>query len=412
MKKDFIITFTTEFFALLSGILVYKLAAILLGKDGFSEYALSRRTVSLILPALLIGMGVGIPRYIAYSSVSSKNSSSDLYFSAGFLILITIAFVFMFITNMFKGAFAFIFFGKSEYSNLIFPISIMLFGLILHTACYGYFRGRLMMIKANFLQFINMCIIPLIAFIIGKNTEKVLLTCGIFWLLVSFIFFLGIKDSLSYKSCEIYSHGKELLFYGLQRVPGDFAMAGLLSLPSIFTAHISGVKEAGYVAFGTTILNMSGAAFAPIGLILLPKASQLVANKDVKHLKYYVGKVLKITFYLTILGVIFFEIFAKEIITLYLGKVSEDLVFVARIIIIGSLAYTIYVSMRSILDAYYVKSINTRNIIISFLTFLIFSGTLLLFKLNYIYLIFSFVLALFLLGGLTLLEIRKVLEYK
>jgi O-antigen/teichoic acid export membrane protein len=360
MKKDYILTFITEFTILGSGLLVYRLAADILGKEGFSEYALVRRTISFLLPGLILGMGVAIPRYIGYSYSNFKKANT--YFIAGFAILFFVKLIFSLLINLFQKNFAFLFFGDSKYYYLVFPINIMVIGLIFHSLCYGYFRGNLSMIKANFLQLINMGIVPFLVFFLKDNLKEIILLNGLIIILVSFIFLTMILKNITFERNEIYTNLKELIAYGIQRVPGDFGLSGLFSLPSTITAHISGVTIAGYVAFGTSLLNMVGAGFAPLGLILLPKASRLVANKDFKILKTYIIKILKITFILTVLGIVFFEIFADKIILIYLDTLNYDLLIITRIIIIASICYTIYVAMRSIIDAYYVKAINTKNI--------------------------------------------------
>ena len=150
--------------------------------------------------------------------------------------------------------------------------------------------------------------------------------------------------------------------------------------------------------------------FAPIGLVLLPKASQLIASKDVEKLKEYIKKLAIITLLLTLAGLIVFEIFADGIIKIYLGEAFNDLIVVARIIMLGCLGYTFYVSMRSILDAYYVKAVNTLNIIISLAFFL--TTSLMVYVLNgsHIALVGSFVVALYTLGILTLFGIWKLLK--
>jgi O-antigen/teichoic acid export membrane protein len=368
MKKDYILTFITELTILGSGLLVYRLAADILGKEGFSEYALVRRTISFLLPGLILGMGVAIPRYIGYSYFNFKKANT--YFIAGFIILFSIILIFSLLINLFQKNFAFLFFGDSKYYYLVFPINIMLIGLIFHSLCYGYFRGNLSMIKANFLQLINMGIVPFLVFFLKDNLKEIILLNGLIIILVSFIFLTMILKNITFERNEIYTNLKELIAYGIQRVPGDFGLSGLFSLPSTITAHISGITVAGYVAFGISLLNMIGAVFAPLGLILLPKTTQLVVNKDFESLKYYISKILKVTCIITVLVVFFFEIIANEIITLYLGNPPSDLVIITRIIVIASLGYTTYISMRSVIDAYYVKAINTKNILFSLLFFL------------------------------------------
>jgi len=407
MKKDYILTFITEFTILGSSLFVYRLAANILGKEGFSEYALVRRTISFLLPSLILGMGVAIPRYIGYSYSNFKKANT--YFIAGFVILFSVILIFSLLINLFQKNVAFLFFGDSKYYYLILPINVMLIGLIFHFLCYGYFRGNLSMIKANFLQLINMGIVPLLIFFLKNNLKEIILLNGLIIILVSFIFLTSIVKNITFEKNEIYTNIKELMAYGIQRVPGDFGLSGLFSLPATFTSHISGITIAGYVAFGTSLLNMIGGLFAPLGLILLPKASQLFANNDFKTLKYYIMKILKVTFILTILGVAFFEIFADKIIALYLGNFPSDLVMIARLIVIASLGYTIYVAMRSIIDAYYVKAINTKNIFISLMFFLTMSILTTLVSKSYMFLVGSLVFSIFLLGILSLNKVKELI---
>jgi len=413
MKKDLLLTFFAEFIILITGLLVYKFAANLVGKDAFSEYALCRRTISFMFPALVMGLGVGIPRYIAYASSNSEYQHPDKYFLAGISVLFTSVIFFILLLNLFREPFAFLFFGNSEYAGFILPISIMIIGLTLNIACYSYYRGKLLMGKANTLQIINSGIIPVLAFLIQKDIIHILTLTGLFWIFTSTGALIMILKTLKWDKSESLTPAiKELLSYGIQRVPGDFGMAALISLPAIITAHLAGIKEAGYVAFGTTILNMTGSVFAPVGLVFLPKASQLIASKDIGRLKEYIKKLAILTLLLTLAGLIIFEIFADEIIKIYLGKGFNDLVFIARIIMLGCLASTFYVSMRSILDAYYFKAVNTKNIIISLAIFL--TGALLIYMLNgsYVILVSSFVVGLYILGILTLFDILKLLRVK
>ena len=411
MKKDLLLTFFAEFFVLISGLLVYKFAANLVGKDAFSQYALCRRTISFIFPALVMGLGVGIPRYIAYASSSSEYQHPDKYFLAGISVLFTSVIFFILLLNLFREPFAFLFFGNSEYAGFILPISLMIIGLMLNTACYSYYRGKLLMGKANTLQIINSGIIPILAFLIQRDIIHILSLTGLFWIFTSTCALIMVLKDLKWDKSESLTPAiKELLSYGIQRVPGDFGMAALISLPAIITAHLAGIKEAGYVAFGITILHMTGSVFAPIGLVFLPKASQLIASKDIGKLKEYIRKLASITLLLTLAGLIIFEIFADGIIKIYLGEAFGDLVAVARIIMLGCLAYAFYVSMRSILDAYYFKAVNTLNITISLAFFL--AGSLMVYILNgsYVILVSSFVACLYILGILTLLDIWKLLR--
>lgn len=407
MRRDYIITSITEFIVLASGILVYKLAASYWGTDGFSEYALARRITSLIFPVLLVGFGVAIPRYIAFAQAGRKPKNRDSYFTVGLLIVGFTVTISVLVLNIFTDTFAFLFFGSSNYAYLILPVSLMLIGLSLHSMCYSYFRGTLKMRNANLLQITNFGIIPLIVFFIfGSTVSSVLIALSIFWALTSTIVILSMQLRLS--TVDVMPHTKELLRYGLARVPGDFIHLAFLALPAIFTAHILGVKEAGFVAFGSTVLSMVGYLFTPISIILLPKASQMISRGEFSELRVHVFKIIKLSSALSILITIILEIFTEPIIRLYLGGTFAETVPIVRIVMLGALPYVLYICIRSVLDAFYEKAVNTVNLLIAFTAFVGFSLAVQFSSNDPQYILFAFVIGLYILGALSLLGIRRI----
>ena len=412
MKKKYIITFLTEFLVFLSIFITYKIVANSLGKECFSEYNLVRRMVSFIIPIILLAFCIGIPRYIAYAKAEFDILKANTYFVSGFIFVILLLTIFTIAMNLFKNNFAFIFFGNASYNYLIFPISLVICGLVLQSLCYSYFQGKLMMVQANLMQIINASAIPLVIFyFFGDSLYSALLKVGIATTIISVIFLFYILFSIKFITSKLVICLKELLIYGVQRIPGDLGLPALLTLPVVITTHMFGVKEAGYMAFGISIVNVVGAIFAPAGLIMLPQTAHMFSNNKLEPLKGYVNKILKIALGLTALGLVIFEIFAPQIIKIYLGSAFLELVLVARIILLGSLGYTVYITMRSIIDAYYVKAMNTKNIIISLLAFILL--TLYLFFIhNYIYLSISFTVTMFLLGILTIYDIKKIFIIK
>jgi len=410
-NSDYLFTFIVEFLVLVAGVLVYKFAANLEGANDFSEYAISRRTISFILPLLILGNGVGIPRYVAFSH--NKKEKQDTYFLAGLITTFSFAIPLLLIIYIFKTNFSFLFFGNFSFEYLIPILCIMVFGLLLHGLNYGYFRGKVKMYEANIFQLLNFGIAPLLVFVFFDNVLDVILYTGIFWLTISTLFTAYILITSKWDLKNLKPQIKELLVFGIQRVPGDFVLAAFLALPAYYTAHMidDELKTAGYVAFAMSFLNMAGAAFGPISLILLPKASVLIKNKDFELLKYQIKKITLWTLGLTTLGVLFIELFANQIISIYLGKDSPELIYLIRVTFSASFGYTIYISLRSILDAYYIKAVNTINIVISFSFFI---GLQLIsyyfISKDYIFILYSFVIAMLILGILTYYETKKIIR--
>lgn len=411
MKKDYIITFATEFFILASGVVVYKLAAVYLGKEGFSEYALSMKTIALIQPILLIGLSVGIPKYIAYSQGSDYKKGSDNYFIGGLASVFSLLAVFLFALNIFKYSFAFLLFGDNQHVDLILPLSFLLVGICFHVICYSYFRGHIKMTSANLLRLFH-SFVPLITIIyFGNQVSSILTMIGIIWIVISIVSLFFIVPNIIFHKPLLYEQTRELLKYGIRRLPADIGLSSILILPATITAHIAGIKEAGFIAFGISVLSMSTAIFAPIGLILLPKVSGAIGQNSIGSLTKHIKSILIGTVISAALMVVIFILFAEIIIKLYLGREFLEIVKILKIVSIGIIPFAVYVSMRSVIDGYYKKAVNTKNVLIALITFLLCTTVPLSITKDYLHILLSLVIGLFVLGMLTMFEIKSLLRF-
>ncbi len=370
-KLDYVITFITEFLLLCAGLLVYRFAKTNFNNEGFVEYALFRRTLSFVQPILIIGLGVGLPRYVSISESKSNRREAGTYLISATLILTSVLIIVLPIILIFKQEFAWLFFGGYEYSKFIQPLLVLIIGICFHSLAYSYLRGKLFMLHANSLQIINLGLILISSFFICKSIIEVIYFTGFGWLIFSIIFLFPFWRKANGIRKLYVEKIRELLKYGIQRVPGDIGLAAMLTVPVITTAHFSGIEAAGYLAFGISLLNMSGAVFSPISLILLPQSSALFANKQYGLLKQRAIKVLIVTIIISALGLIVFELFANEILEIYLTDVSPSLMQTCMILISGCVGYCIYISLRSVLDACYIKAVNTKNLIIVILLYVI-----------------------------------------
>jgi O-antigen/teichoic acid export membrane protein len=411
-SRNYILTYLTEFAIVLSGILVYKYAAVLFGTDGFNEYSVCRRTVSFIQPLLVLGLGVGLPRYVAFAMAGSGNKNVQGYFYGSLLVVGAVGLFVFPVIYFFRAQFAYLFFGDEVYHYLIPPLIVMMMGLTLHSLVYSFFRGEINMNTANVMQFLNLGLVPVLAFYFSGSVMVLFFTTGLVTLGTSVLFLISVMMRYRFSGMGLGDCVRELVRYGVQRVPGDVALGAFLALPAYLTAHFvdDNLKTAGNVAFGMALLNMAGAAFGPICLLLLPKASQVIAQKDFGQINSQVDRITAWTICITLLGLAAVELFAEWLLGIYLGSVYSGLAWCVRIIMPACLGYTVYISLRSILDAYYVKAVNTKNIFISFFVFI--AGVGLLYKtgFNYEYMIFIFVGAFTLLGLLTYAETKKLIR--
>jgi O-antigen/teichoic acid export membrane protein len=405
--REYSSTFLTEFAIMASQILVYKLAARDFGKEGFSEYAVARRTVSLLYPVALMGLGVALPRFLGYASGRDVARLPN-YYGATLHCVCTITAVLAFSVNLFSARFAYLFFGNRSYSYLTFPMSVLLVALVLHATIYSYFRGHLKMRQANTLQLTNLAIVPLLAFgLFGSSVRTVLLAAGSMTLCgVSVGFaFTPMREVLNASFAEI----KVLLRYGVQRLVGDFALTALMTLPVTILVHLRGVEETGFVSFGITVLSLIGSAFAPIGLILLPKASRMFAEGARADLRAHVIRIVRATILVALSMNFILAVFAGRLIEIYLGPGFPEVTSYVRLFAFGALPYALYCVLRGVVDAFYLRAVNAINALIALGVFLLW--TLVLWTVRGTpYVPIGLLVAVFVLGALTVFEAYKILS--
>jgi len=410
--RDISLTFIAEAIVLVGFIFIYRLIARNFGPEGVGEYSLVKKVIGFLQPVLFLGLGVGIPRYIAMSRDKEQRSS---YLKAGGLTVVIFTFISLIFINLFKDHFATVFFGGMKYRDLILPFSLFLAGLILHNLVYSYFRGRLFVKTFNSLQVINLSLVPIIILIFFKNItiSKLIILIGSNTFIIAFLFSLSfIKDLFApIKKSQLKNSLKELFCYSLLRVPGDFALAGLFSLGPIFAAHFTSIQEVGYLSVSQSLLIGMCGMVAPLGIVLLPKVSLLTAQGEQETIKKNLNLFIAAVFQCSIFICIQLLIFTDTIIKYWLGPEFSGTIPVMRIALLSAIFYTFYIAMRTILDAIKIKPLNTINISISLGTFLLIAGMLLFifkFFIPVISLSIAFSSGLACLGILTYISIRKI----
>jgi O-antigen/teichoic acid export membrane protein len=402
------LTFATEFLVMLSQITLYKLAAIWLGQTGFSEYALARRVLALLQPVALLGFGVGLPRYVALADGRGESSRSGQYLTATLICVGSFTACIGLSLLIFPGWFSYLFFGDISHLRLLRPLELMLLGLVFHSILYSYLRGKVAVGRANVLQLINNCLVPLVVFaLFHKDAATVLRNLGLAWILVTGILFVFTPVTMSWRN--LFQESRELLRYGIQRVPGDFALTALLALPAIFAAHLGGVRQAGFVAFGLAIVNMIGSVFAPVGIFLLPKISRAIGSGSFQTVRSEIVLIRRLTLILSGAAVLCAELLSGRMINLYLGHDYVSAAGIVSILAVGGLPLSFYYALRSALDAFHHRAVNTLNLVVALALFLAGSGLAILFA-SAQSVLWMFAAAITLLAILTQREIQKILK--
>jgi O-antigen/teichoic acid export membrane protein len=404
LKRDFTTTFITEALVVAGYLLTFRLVANALGTSGFGEYALARRTLAVLVPLGALSLDVAVARYVAYA-VSEGSERARRYAPAGIALVLAAVAVLSAVLLLFSGPLAALFFGSAAYSNLVMPMPLLLLGGSLHGIAYGHLRGRSLILWANLLMALNQAVIPVLAIVLfGSSVESILLAMGIGWIGVSVVFLAFVPMSLG----DPWPQVKQLVRFGVPRLPGDLLRLTVFALPSLLVAHVADITSAGGVAFAVAAVGMLGTALAPVGFVMLPVAARLMAQGSIPELRRHVVQIAQVTAIALFIAIVVVELFAPQIVSLYLGPRFAGTADSLRVIVPAALPWGLYMSLGSVIDAHHVNPVNARNMGIAFGVFLPVAGALTLFGAPALWIAAAFVLSLYVLGALTLYEIHSI----
>lgn len=170
---------------------------------------------------------------------------------------------------------------------------------------------------------------------------------------------------------QIRTSAKELLRYSLPRVPGDFAMMALLGVGPVLAAHYAAMREVGYLSAGQSLLWLMTVSVTPLGIVLLPRISNLLAQGKEQVVRENLNDLLSATMHLSIFLVVQIVIFLDVAVRFWLGDEFVEGVPIMRVVVLALPFHLVYVAMRSPIDAAVVKAVNARNLIASLAVFLV-----------------------------------------
>ncbi|HBG05619.1 MAG: hypothetical protein A2075_12820 [Geobacteraceae bacterium GWC2_58_44] len=365
MKRDYLITLLSTQILMLVNLVSFKLVTLFLGEHGFALYNIGRRTISVLYPLMMMGIGISLVRNIAMTSIEEHHKRHQILFNA----VIPILFVALFaIATVFfiPSVVATLLLGDGSLELLVLSIFIYVLGLSLCGLLQSFFRGRMQFVKTNLLGLFSGGLIPMSCILLFRTKiEHVYFAAGFTMISVFVVMYLSALDNAKIRGLYDASVLRTHLVYGLPRTPGDISFYMLLMVPSWWATHSYGLEVGGRVAFACTILNLFASAISPISFILLPKASAMFKNGKQAELKKLMIKLIMLSATVSVVGIIIIQLSIGTVIEFCLGKEYMGAVDLIRIVAIGTLPYSLFICLRSIVDAESTKPINSIICMIS-----------------------------------------------
>jgi O-antigen/teichoic acid export membrane protein len=233
---------------------------------------------------------------------------------------------------------------------------------------FGYFRGLQRMQTANLVALGGLVIIPLLALRLTHtlHSAPILIgTTGLGLAVVSVLWAIPKIAAVQQFRQHFVSDTRQLLAYGVARVPGDIAVGGLLALGPMLVSHYVNMTQNSYLLLGITCLTMAGIAFAPVGIVLLARISRLLGAGRYGDVNEYVGHLRSAALQLSLVAVVQGLIFARPLVLWWLGPSGVAGVPVIRMVMLAVPAYMYFVALRSVVDAASAVAYNARNVLIT-----------------------------------------------
>ncbi len=370
--KDIFLTTLTSVVVTLSVVIVTRLLAQGLGPEKFGAYSLARRMLSTIAPFSLLGMDVTITRYVA---LAQDRRGQDWYLLNGLLLGVVPGLLILIIGLIFRTPLTLLVFRDTAYTSLFIATLILVVGYSCYIVLYAFYRGSGRMSRANLWQIGVIGLGPVfIAFSLADSGRVDVIIFLLAVLLFCSLIPLGIYTFRAIRHQTVLMLlplTREMLEYGLPRVPAGLALAGILAIGPFLASYVGSLEDAGYLAAGQSVLLIVEGGIVAFGLVALPKVTQLAAAGQHDFLRNSISDVIAFILHLGLFATLHILLWADQAVFLLLGEQYGGAIPLMRIILLALIPYLAYVLLRSIVNAVEKKAINTLNLFISFVFSLI-----------------------------------------
>ena len=375
LLRDFLLTAATEFSILIAGLVLVSLFGRLLGPTALGEFLLLRRITSWLAVGTLLGMGSAIPRYVAFS-LNRPEAGHKSFFVAGclWLLVCTASLELLFYLDRYRLAHWM--FGSVQLSYLMLPLGLLFGGSAIQTAAFGYYRGVLELRRANAIQLFHFAIIPLAAIALlyrRQSLALILNVTGALTMLSAALFALPVFLSLRQNQLRhIKPYARELLRYGVGRVPGQFGTGAFLSLGPLVATHYVSMIKVGYLLLGVNFLTVMGYTTEPVGVLLLSKLSAMLGRDRMADARSSLPYLMRALMDTSVFAALQLVVFADLLIRAWVGARFLEALNVTRILLLAVPPYLFFMVLRCCIDAATPKARNTQNVLISLACFGVF----------------------------------------
>lgn len=364
----------TNLIMVLSTFVVWKLAILNWGAEQLGDYLVARRVINVVQLPLICITQLGLVRFGAIAVAQRDTLRIRCLQVSSVVLAVVLSLSVLFVMNAWPELCEQGLFGMSGHQSLVTAISVAIAGMLLHSVVWSQLWVHGSVHRASLLQMAVLTTPAIWMFLWPSlDVSRTVLATGLTWVLVHAVLIV-IQLKGSFQSmlplAEIRQATRQLLQFGLPRVPGGVSAAALFSVPVILAAHDQDALAATYVGTGVALLTMTATMIKPFTLAVLSTASKMLATNDAAVLRRAVIQFGVVGGALATLFVVVVQLLLPGLLTWYLGDEFLAGISVLRILLFAILPYSLFILLRDFLDAMDVRPINTRNLLIALTVFL------------------------------------------
>ncbi len=401
LGKDVAVTFIAQAFIMVTFFIVNKVLSNTFGVEMYGQYSLIKKNSAVISMVMLAGMGIAIPRFVAYYKAKANPTKANSIIVSSLIIVFLISFLTIILALLFSDQLENLIIGvkgdlKLYYVTLIYSLSICISAFM-----YSFYRGIGDFLKFNTTQIVIQILILMSCLFVNKHLLDVLLWWSLLTIVATIIIvykdfariFKEVRKQI--RKADLKDSINELLPFGITRLFGDFILFSFNALPLIFSNSEFGIRQTAFFSVGVMITNMITPLFGFLGMVLLPYVSEQLAEENHRKINSSVNRLMWIYIVLSVVLTVIVVLFSEFVIQMLFSTEYLESSAIVRVLIWTIVAQAVYLLLRNPIDAVSKFPLNTINLSLSFIVmFFLFYNSGSITQLGYSYLISNIVLAL------------------
>jgi len=357
-SKFFIYMLIAQLLFMLSNLFInYKIEKIW-SLEGFATYNLLKRLASFIVFPLVLGVGIGIPRYISFLKNGKDDKSQGLeYLFAGLIIFFTTFIAFFILLILFPELILYSF-KKSGSNSILIIVALFVFSQGVFVIISSFYRGKIQFGRSSLLNVLVLSLLPTVIIFFSKNIFDyflyyALLTIVLLTIIIAFNIY---NNSISYKRTKFKV--RQLLHYGAPRVVGDAILFSLDFIPIYFVSVFISLEESGYLSLSFIFFKLASVSFDLIGSLILPVYGKGFKNESSAVFIKKVNVLLLVSGSLALMASVLGYLLIPYLIVTFFSSLSNA-ILASQYIFIALPFYVVFTILKNVLDIISHKAYNS-----------------------------------------------------